>query len=87
MRREKPDFVQVNYSLADRSVEQGLLSVARDTGTAVLINMPFGRGRLFNAVRGRLPDTAMRRKLIGFFAALAWIIVCSRLEGGRSACP
>ena len=67
MRREKPDFVQVNYSLADRSVERRLLSVAEDSGTAVLINVPFGRGRLFNAVRGKaLPAWAAE------FDATSW---------------
>jgi aryl-alcohol dehydrogenase-like predicted oxidoreductase len=59
MQREKPDFVQVNYSMAERSVEQRLLAVAAATGTAVLINLPFRRGKLFNAVRGRqVPDWA-----------------------------
>ena len=53
MRREKPDFIQVNYSLADRSVEERLLPAARDAGAAVLINLPFGRGKLFSAVRGK----------------------------------
>jgi aryl-alcohol dehydrogenase-like predicted oxidoreductase len=122
MQREKPDFVQVNYSMAERSVEQRLLAVAAETGTAVLVNLPFGRGKLFNAVRGRpvpdwaaefdaatwgqfflkyilaheavtcvipgtdkqeymldnlnagrgrLPDAAMRRKMIGFWESLA----------------
>ena len=67
MRREKPDFLQVNYSLADRSIEQRLLPAARDSGTAVLINLPFGRGRLFNAVRGKaLPDWAAE------FDAASW---------------
>lgn len=59
MRREKPDFVQLNYSLAERSAEERLLPLAADTGTAVLVNLPFGRGKLFSAVRGRaLPDWA-----------------------------
>ena len=53
MRREKLDFVQVNYSMAERSVEQRLLAAAGETGTAVLINLPFARGRLFSAVRGQ----------------------------------
>jgi aryl-alcohol dehydrogenase-like predicted oxidoreductase len=59
MRREKPDFVQLNYSLAERSAEERLLPLAADTGTAVLVNLPFGRGKLFAAVRGRaLPEWA-----------------------------
>lgn len=53
MRTEKLDFMQVNYSLAERSVERGLLSAAADTGTAILVNLPFARARLFRAVRGK----------------------------------
>jgi aryl-alcohol dehydrogenase-like predicted oxidoreductase len=53
MRGEKLDFIQVNYSMAERSVERGLLAAAADTGTAVLVNLPFARGRLFRAVRGK----------------------------------
>ena len=121
MRSEKLDFIQVNYSMAERSVERQLLSVAAETGTAVLVNLPFARGRLFSAVRGkpvpgwaaefdaptwaqfflkyilgsdavtcvlpgtdkpeymvdnlnagrgRLPDAAMRRKMVGFIESL-----------------
>ena len=67
MQREKLDFVQVNYSMAERGVEQRLLAVAAETGTAVLVNLPFGRGKLFNAVRGRqLPAWAAE------FEAASW---------------
>jgi aryl-alcohol dehydrogenase-like predicted oxidoreductase len=59
IRREKPEFLQVSYSLSERSVEERLLPLAADTGTAVLTALPFGRGRLFNAVRGKqLPEWA-----------------------------
>jgi len=59
MRSEKLDFIQINYSMAERSVEQRLLAVAAETGTAVLVNLPFARGRLFRAVRGRqVPEWA-----------------------------
>ncbi len=67
IRREKPEFVQLNYSLAERSAEERLLPLAADTGTAVLVNLPFGRGRLFSAVRGKpLPDWAKE------FDATSW---------------
>ena len=67
MRREKPEFVQLNYSLAERSTEERLLPLAADTGTAVLGNLPFARGRLFSAVRGRtVPDWARE------FDAASW---------------
>jgi aryl-alcohol dehydrogenase-like predicted oxidoreductase len=53
LRAEKLDFIQVNYSMAERSVEGRLLGVAADAGTAVLVNLPFARGQLFRAVRGK----------------------------------
>ncbi|MEJ2385462.1 MAG: aldo/keto reductase [Xanthomonadales bacterium] len=59
MNRYPLDFIQVNYSLADRAAADRLLPLARDKGVAVLVNRPFGRGRLFDAVRGRaLPSWA-----------------------------
>jgi aryl-alcohol dehydrogenase-like predicted oxidoreductase len=57
--REKPDFVQVNYSITDREAEKRALPAAKEAGAAVLINLPFGRGGLFQLVRGKpLPDWA-----------------------------
>ena len=39
--------------------EQRVLPAARDAGTAVLIALPFGRGRLFRTALGKkLPDWA-----------------------------
>ncbi len=59
MRRHRLDFIQLNYSLADRGAENSILPLARDRGIAVLVNLPFARGRLFKAVKGRpLPDWA-----------------------------
>lgn len=57
--REKPDFVQVDYSLDDREAEQRLLPLAAEVRAGVLTALPFGRGRLFRAVQGKeLPDWA-----------------------------
>jgi aryl-alcohol dehydrogenase-like predicted oxidoreductase len=59
LRREKPDFVQIDYSIDDREAEQRILPLAAEVKTGVLTALPFGRGRLFRAVRGRpLPDWA-----------------------------
>ncbi len=59
LRGEKLDFMQVNYSMAERSVEQRLLGAAAETGTAILVNLPFARARLFRAVTGKqVPDWA-----------------------------
>lgn len=53
------DFVQVRYSIAERSAEERILPAAAEQGTAVLANMPFEKARLFELVRGRpLPDFA-----------------------------
>lgn len=53
------DFVQVRYSIFERSIEERILPAAADQGTAVLVNMPFEKARLFEVVRGQpLPDFA-----------------------------
>jgi len=59
LRTEKLDFIQISYSLAERSVEDKLLAVAAETATAVLCNLPFARGALFRAVQGKtVPEWA-----------------------------
>jgi aryl-alcohol dehydrogenase-like predicted oxidoreductase len=59
LRREKPDFVQVDYSLDNREAETRILPLAGELKTGVLTALPFGRGRLFSAVRGKtVPDWA-----------------------------
>lgn len=59
LRNEKVDFLQVNYSLAERNAEKSLLPLCEERGVAVLVNRPFQDGRLFAAVRGKpLPDWA-----------------------------
>jgi diketogulonate reductase-like aldo/keto reductase len=59
MRRERPDFVHMNYSLLERNAEERLLPLARDRGFAVLINRPFMNGSYFGRTAGRpLPDWA-----------------------------
>jgi len=67
LRREKPDFFQVDYSLGDREAEQRLLPAAADAGAAVLTALPFGRSSVFSAVRGKsVPEWA------GDFDATTW---------------
>ncbi|SIT26240.1 aldo/keto reductase [Achromobacter sp. MFA1 R4] len=57
--REKPDFVQVNLSIASRSAEKRLLPACQANGVAVLINRPFEDGALFRQVKGvALPKLA-----------------------------
>jgi aryl-alcohol dehydrogenase-like predicted oxidoreductase len=67
VRREKPDFMQVEYSLGAREAEKRLLPTARDAGSAVLTALPFGRSSLFRAVKGKdVPDWAKE------FDAASW---------------
>ena len=59
MGSEELDFVQLNYSLGSRQAEERLLPLAADRGMAVLVNVPFMGGRLFQAVQGvQLPEWA-----------------------------
>jgi len=53
------DFVQFNYSMAEREAETRLLPACADSGTAVLVNRPFSQGSLFPKVKGvALPEWA-----------------------------
>jgi aryl-alcohol dehydrogenase-like predicted oxidoreductase len=53
------DWIQIDYALDNRDAERRILPTARDKGIAVMINLPFGRTRLFSKVRGKpLPDWA-----------------------------
>jgi len=56
------DFIQVDYSLANRAAAEAVLPAALDKRVAVLINLPFGGrrdGNLFSRVAGaELPDWA-----------------------------
>lgn len=59
MQQEHPDFIQVNYSLAESNAGQELLPHAQDHGIAVIINRPFMNGDYFPKVQGHaLPDWA-----------------------------
>ena len=56
---EELDFVQVNYSVAEREAERRLLPLAAERRVAVLINRPFAAAGLFKRVRGKsLPPWA-----------------------------
>ena len=59
MKKETLDFIQVDYALDNRDAGERIIPLAGDRGMAVMINLPFGRGRLFNAVQGKkLPEWA-----------------------------
>jgi diketogulonate reductase-like aldo/keto reductase len=53
LENEELDFVQLNYSIAERDAEQRLLPLAAERGIAVLVNRPFAQAQLFSKVRGK----------------------------------
>lgn len=56
---EKPDFVQINYSVSAPNAAKRVLPVAADNGVAVMVNRAFDDGRLFARVAGKpLPGWA-----------------------------
>lgn len=59
LRAERFDWVQLNYSLAEREAERSLLPYCQEHGIAVMANRPFADGALFERTRGReLPPWA-----------------------------
>jgi diketogulonate reductase-like aldo/keto reductase len=46
------DFLQINYSLAEREAEQRILPLARELNIAVIANRPFAEGALFRRTKG-----------------------------------
>ena len=59
MKTEKLDFIQIDYALDNRLAEERILPLAQERGMAVIINLPFGRNRLFKKAKGReLPEFA-----------------------------
>ena len=53
LQTEELDFVQLNYSIAERAAERRLLPLAAERRIAVLVNRPFAQANLFNKVRGK----------------------------------
>ncbi len=59
MRSERLDAIQVDYAIDNRGAGERILPLAQEQGLAVMVNLPFGRGRLFEATQSRpLPDWA-----------------------------
>ncbi|MEO7773147.1 MAG: aldo/keto reductase [Steroidobacteraceae bacterium] len=63
MKKHKLDFIQTNYSIADRSSNAEILPLALERGIAVLNNVPFG------GVRGNFLPKLMGKPLPPFAAA------------------
>ena len=67
LKKHKYDFLQINYSLAERDSEKRLLPYCLDNKIAVIANRPFAEGAMFARVRGKpLPPWAAE------FGAASW---------------
>jgi diketogulonate reductase-like aldo/keto reductase len=67
LKKHKYDFLQINYSLAERDSEKRLLPFCRDNKIAVIANRPFAEGAMFRRVSGKpLPPWATE------FGAASW---------------
>ena len=59
LKREKPDFVQINYSITERDAEKRMLPMFQDLGLGVIINRPFMNGDYFRRLGKRpVPEWA-----------------------------
>jgi aryl-alcohol dehydrogenase-like predicted oxidoreductase len=76
VKKQKPDFFQIDYSLVDRNSEERLIPAAADAGCAILTNLPFGRGKFFQKVGGKpLPDMAKEIDCTSWAQfALKWLL-------------
>ncbi|WP_454831081.1 aldo/keto reductase [Pseudoxanthomonas wuyuanensis] len=65
---EKPDFLQINYSVVSRGAEKRVLPLAQDLGVAVMINRAFEDGKLFSQVRDKALPEAVAAAGVGSWA-------------------
>ena len=70
------DFLQINYSLAEREAEERLLPLARELNCAVLVNRPFAGSALFRRTKGKaLPSWAAELGIASWAQYfLKWIV-------------
>lgn len=70
------EFVQLNFSMAEREAENRLLPVCAESGAAVIVNRPFAGAELFARARGKkLPPWASEIDCTSWGAFfLKWIL-------------
>jgi len=70
------DFLQINYSLAEREAEQRVLPLAKEKHIGVIINRPFAEGALFRKTKGKpLPPWAAELGIASWAQYfLKWIV-------------
>ena len=84
VRGEKPDFVQLPYSVGAREAEKRLLPACAENGVAVLVERPFEAGSLFRDV-GKRPLPAWAAEI----DCMSWAQVFLKFILGHPAvtCP
>jgi aryl-alcohol dehydrogenase-like predicted oxidoreductase len=70
VRKWKPDFIQINYSVTQRGAEKRLFPLAQELGVAVLANRNFDDGALFSKVGGKPVPEWAKQAGIGSWAQL-----------------
>jgi diketogulonate reductase-like aldo/keto reductase len=59
LQKERPDFVQINYSITERGAAERMLPMCQDLGVGVIINRPFMNGAYFERLGERpVPEWA-----------------------------
>ena len=67
MRTQSIDFVQLTYNAGQRAAENRILPLAKERGIAVILNRPFGGGRLIRSVKQHpFPEWARNEGLLGW---------------------
>ncbi len=67
MQSETLDFIQIDYAADNRNAAERVLPMAREKGIGVLVNLPFGRTRVFqNVLQTPVPEWAKE------FDAVSW---------------
>ena len=76
LKTKQYDFLQINYSLAEREAEERILGIAKDVGVAVIANRPFAEGAMFRRVKGKpLPPWAAELGIASWaHYFLKWIV-------------
>lgn len=73
---EELDFIQIDYAIDNREAGERILPMAQDRGVAVQTNLPFGRGRVFEAFGDQaIPDWAAEFDIHTWAQfALKWVV-------------
>jgi diketogulonate reductase-like aldo/keto reductase len=76
LKAEPWDFLQINYSLAEREAERRILEEAKNRNVRVIVNRPFATGSMFRRARGKpLPAWAAELGIASWAQYfLKWIV-------------